>query len=63
MQETIHQGSILISRGRVHREPSWLVDHNQVLVFKQHIEIHRLGLEVWQRFWRWHPELHLISLA
>ena len=63
MQETIHQGSISIARGRVHGQADWLVDHNQVLVLEQHIELHRLRLEVGEGFWRWHPELHLISLA
>lgn len=63
MQQAIHQGSILVSRGWVHGQTGWLVDHDQVLVFKEHIEIHRLGFEVRQRFWRWHPELHLVSLS
>jgi len=43
--------------------PGWLVDHDQVLVFKQHIQLHRLWLEVGKGFWWRHPQLHLISLA
>ena len=63
MQQSIHQGSIFVARGWVHRETGRLVDHDQVLVFKEHIEIHRFRLQVRQRFRRWHPQLHLIALA
>ena len=47
----------------MHREAGWFVDHDQVLVFKEHIEIHRLRLQVGQRLWRRHPQLDFIAGA
>ena len=63
MQQPIHQGAVFVARGWMHREAGGLVDHDQVLVFVEHIELHRLGLQVGQRFRRRHPQLHRVVLT
>ena len=63
MEQPVHQGAVFVARRWMHRETRWLVDHDQVLVFEEHIEIHGLRLQVRQRLrWR-HPQLHFIPLA
>ena len=63
MQKTVHQGAIPVPWSRMHRETRRLVDHNQMLIFKEHIQVHRLRLQIGQWLgWR-HPHLHLIPLA
>ena len=63
VQQAIYQSAVLVARRRMHRQPRRLVEHDQMVVLKQHIQIHRLRLEVRQWFRRRHPQLHLVPLA
>ena len=63
VQQAIHQGAVLVAGRRVHREPGGLVEHDQVGVFKQHIQGHRLGQQVGKGLGRRHPQRHAVALA
>ena len=63
VQQPIHQGAVLVARSRMHREAGGLVEHDQVLVFEQHIQGHLLGHQVGERLRRRHPQLHGVVLA
>ena len=60
VQQRIHQGAVLVARGRVHREAGGLVEHDQMPVFKQHIQGDVLGEQIGQGLGGRHPKLHLI---
>ena len=44
VKQPIHQCAVFISRSWVHCEPGSFIQHNDVLIFKEHIKIHRLRL-------------------
>ena len=59
--QAVHR-AVLVARRWMHRQPGRLVEHDQMVVLKKHIQIHRLRLEIRQWFrWR-HPQLHLVAL-
>ena len=63
VQQAIHQGAVPVTRRRVHRESGGLVEHDQVGVFKQHIQGHLLGQQVGKGLGRRHPQLHHVLWA
>ena len=63
VQQRIHQGAVLVAGGRVHREAGGLVEHDQMPVFKQHIQGDVLGQQIGKGLGRGHPKLHLIARA
>ena len=63
VKQSIHQCAVSISRSWMHCEPSRFIQHDDVLILKEHIKIHRLGLQVRQWLRRGHPQLHLITIA
>ena len=44
VKQSIHQCAVFITRSWMHCEPSRFIQHDDVLILKEHIKIHRLGL-------------------
>ena len=61
VQQTVHQGAVLVAGGRMDGEAGGLINDNQVGILVKHIEGNRLSLEIGKWFGGRHPQLHLIA--